>query len=218
MPNGVAAITGPTLTEAMMVAGAALDGGSCCAVAKADMVVHTGKVGAVPVLTTITGAMSASIIYVGQTCVAYADATVTAWSSPTNGSAVGTGFMTSATTAYASWWCSNGLYTKVTGAGDNVSNASQPLFTSTNQRTELAYAACPQIAAQCGTAGKQINASTAIAASSSNNIVVTMTSVALGGPTNEDKCTWVYSCTQCAPTFTMAKNGSAGLGIVSPNW
>ena len=186
MPNGVAAITGPTLTDAMMVAGAALDGGSCCAVAKADMVVHTGRVGLAPVLTTITSDMTASIIYVGQTCVAYADATVTAYN-PTgtvDGKAVGTGFKTDATTAYASWWCSNGLYTKVTSNGDNVSNASQPLFTSTNQRTELAYAACPQIAAQCGTAGKQINASTAIAASSSDNIVVTMTSVALGGPTN----------------------------------
>ena len=83
-------------------------------------------------------------------------------------------------------------------------------------RKELAFAACPQINARCGSTNsalKNVNAFTAV---SGADVVITI--LAASGLTASDKCTWVASCTACAPTFTIGQPASGGLGLVSPNW
>jgi len=100
-PNGLSAITGGTnLTEALMVAGAGADNGSCCAASTSNMIVQIGKVGTAAVTTTITNDMTSTILYVGQVCLAYKDATVTPKSGATNNAkAVGVGFVATGGTA-----------------------------------------------------------------------------------------------------------------------
>jgi hypothetical protein len=51
--------------------------------------------------------------------------------------------------AWSSWWCSNGLYKKVTAASTVVVNAQQVIAQATNKRMELAQIGCPQVAYMC---------------------------------------------------------------------
>ena len=67
------------------------------------------------------------------------------------------------TTAFTSWWCSNGLFNTVTAAGsDNTANGLQSFVNpikgtittalkATNARLELATVGCPQRSLACGT-------------------------------------------------------------------
>jgi hypothetical protein len=120
------------------------------------------------------------------------------------------------TTKYSSWWCSNGIFKKVTvitGAGQAVIvNANQTIHSSENQRLELALVGCPQGTTMCNNGTDMAFNLTAAAATKTYTMPIT----ASGGMTMTNKCTWVVWSTMSGPTFTFG-NGPV-LGIVGSNW
>jgi hypothetical protein len=45
---------------------------------------------------------------------------------------------------WSSWWCSNGLYKKITSSTAKEVNAQQIIGNGMNKRMELAMVGCPQ--------------------------------------------------------------------------
>jgi len=88
-------------------------------------------------------------------------------------------------TRYSSWWCSNGLYKKVTAANTVTLNSQQIIGNAVNKRQELAMVGCPQKTIMCGTDTSN-SIVTALVANTSA-VVITVTSTL----TTSDKCTWV---------------------------
>ena len=125
LPNGTddANTSSNNVSNAMMATGAEKDGGSCCntttsGFATSYIIPVNGNVGATTAFST-TATTSATAI-VGQACVAFKAATTGAasTSSATDGKGTAPTGIDDVSTKFTSWWCSNGLYKKVTAAGD----------------------------------------------------------------------------------------------------
>jgi len=106
-------------TDALATGGAALDQGACCNSAAAfSTFVGTLSVPANDFTLPTTTESIAGIVMVAEACPAMAGNT---WNDT-----AGAIFVTSSlaleetTTAWTSWWCSNGLYKKVTGSGTSI--------------------------------------------------------------------------------------------------
>jgi hypothetical protein len=110
--------------------------------------------------------------------------------------------------AYSSWWCSNGLYKKITSSTDKEVNAQQIIGNGVNKRLELAMVGCPQKTLMCGN-GTSITTSLTTGTAAQEMTVGTTLTV-------NDKCTWVAIATIVAPTFKFGAPGDKGL--TSTNW
>lgn len=115
--------------------------------------------------------------------------------------------LTSAHTAYWSWWCSNGLYNKI---ADNANptpqwapNIKQALPDNANQRYELALAGCPQLKSVCGAA-----ALTDVDSAGSSGTAISVNKAVM---TTSEKCTFVGYGVTNPPAFTIdIATGSTG--------
>jgi hypothetical protein len=121
--------------------------------------------------------------------------------------------MDATATKYTSWWCSNGLYKKVTSAGNKINNANQVIGYGTNKRMELAMVGCPQKRTLCGT----------VTLSSITTALDTSTDAAgvvlnVGAVTLDDKCTYVATSTVVPPAFTMSGGATSPKGLMTTNW
>jgi hypothetical protein len=123
------------------------------------------------------------------------------------------------TTAYTSWWCSNGLFNTVTSAGaDNTANGLQSFVNpikgtitaalkATNARLELATVGCPQRSKACG-------AAPTIDLDNSSSVKTITMAKTLGNTyvntglyfTPDEKCTWVAYSVKGAPNFKIEKD------------
>jgi len=120
------------------------------------------------------------------------------------------------TTIRSSWWCSNGLYKKVTVVGTVKLNANQTIAAGANKRQELAQVGCPNPKIACAT-----GASVALLLVAGTPRVITMpvTIAGSGGFTTGMKCTWVAYATLAAPQWTMNESAtSSGVGLTGSNW
>jgi len=119
------------------------------------------------------------------------------------------------TTIRSSWWCSNGLYKKVTVVGTIKLNANQTIAAGANKRQELAQVGCPNPKTACAT-GNNV----ALVLSSSPRVITMPTTIAgSNGFTTGMKCTWVAFAKLAAPQWTMNESAtSSGVGLTGSNW
>lgn len=123
----------------------------------------------------------------------------------------GTSEIDNVNTQYSSWWCSNGIYKKVTTAGSAVElNANQELTGSQNARLELALVGCPQGATMCNSGSTM--ATDLATASTTATFTMPVSTMTL-----TSKCTWVAYSTIAGPTFVFGES-AASLGLVGSNW
>ena len=211
-PNGLGTAT--TVTDAMLIGGAAFDGGSCCATTTTLFNTNAG-LGAVGLTGAFVTTAALAVGYVQQACVAFKTVNFTNHASTATVAPVGFDNTSAAALKYTSWWCSNGLYKKVTASTDSTINVTQPIMANQNPRIELAFAACPQITSTCGTTNGAVLKSFTDTTTSAITVVL----LAANGLTNKDKCTWVASSAKAAPTFSIA-NGTTPttLGLATANW
>lgn len=80
---------------------------------------------------------------VAPACVAMANADKLVAAGNANTHKFGISRIEAATTAKSSWWCSNGLYKKVTVGGTILLNSQQTISATQNKRMELALVGCP---------------------------------------------------------------------------
>ena len=115
-----------------------------------------------------------------------------------------------------SWWCSNGLYKKVTVAATTiVINAQQTISASQNKRMELAQVGCPNAKVACGVAS-----SVALVLTGTPRVITMPVTIAgSNGFTTGMKCTWVAYAVLAAPQWTLNESAtSSGIGLKSSNW
>jgi hypothetical protein len=121
----------------------AYDNGSCCN-SSVEFVKMTGYVGQAAVFPNYdveggsapTSYDAAGAPMVAVACVAGKSATAgTAGASTVK---FGQSSFDLEATKYMSWWCSNGLYNKITSGSAGVANTTQTFQMNSNQRKELA--------------------------------------------------------------------------------
>lgn len=118
-------------TDAEQLGGAALDQGACCNAAAAfSTFIGTLSVPAATFTEPTTGESASGVLMGKAACPAMMGS---AWASgPVI--AMAAAKIDNSATMWTSWWCSNGLYKKVTASATISMNSQQIIPSGTNQR------------------------------------------------------------------------------------
>jgi len=220
--NGLTAATIMTVVagaDGDLIGGNAMDGGACCD-SKTNFNLFVGtRLNASATGTTFpahaannktaSNLTNTGVLMVPAACPALLS---TAYSAAAGNTEFGVSEIDNGTAVRTSWWCSNGLYKKVTVAGTAVVNAQQTIASSQNKRHELAQVGCPNPAVACNTGATVAMLLTA----TPRAIVMPTTVLASNGFTTGMKCTWVAYATLAAPQWTM--NEVSSQGLTGSNW